>query len=500
MRRLIALIIVCALLAPAVSAQKLSRVKSIDQYWPEGREKTYRYISSDSTEIGRLETVMDDFKARDGVIVSCRIREKLRINLTAVGSWQDIDVTGDLTIDARGHFLSTELEITINDQSQPLKAEFDSTTNIATGRWGEGDQSIGRSLELDQPIFACDNYMIDQLEIILAMHDLIPGEKLVVSALSAQRFFLADYEFQVVGRTVVEYGLYADSVWQVNMLRPSRQALFVDKAHRLVKLIDFDQKIIAELVRDPFAERAGREKESDDFITDHISRLPVYGLYLIVAAFWLVFTGRDSYRLRWSYVLFVIGGAVYPIIYLTQVPIQELYGIKVLYPAILEGQSVVQYGILPSIITAVIQETLKLIPLLVLVRMVKPKPITIISLGAFIGAGFGFVEACNIIGPAFQHRTLTSIVLAERIFSTMFHIGTAAVIGYGLARSKTLRFWLFAVVVHFIMTYSLFFHGVLSFDLLQFLQILISVVVLLLAIWWQWSYRKTINRPKKGRR
>ncbi len=299
---------------------------------------------------------------------------------------------------------------------------------------------------------------------------------------------------------MVEYGLYADSVWQVNMLRPSRQALFVDKAHRLVKLIDFDQRIIAELVRDPFAEQADREKESSDFLTDHISRLPVYGLYLIVAAFWLIFTGWDGYRLKWSYVLFVIGGAVYPLIYMTQVPIQELYGIKVLYPAIREGQSVVPYGIFPSIITAVVQETLKLIPLLVLVRIVKPKPIAIISLGSFIGAGFGFVEACHIIGPAFQYRTLTSIVLAERVFSTMFHIGTAAVIGYGLARRKTLRFWLFALVVHFILTYSLFFHGVLSFGLLQFLHILISVVVLLLAIWWQWSYGKTVSRPKKGRR
>jgi hypothetical protein len=500
LRRLIALIIVCPLLAPAVSAQKLSRVKSIGRYWPEGRGKTYRYISSDSTEIGCLEAVMDNFKARNGVIVSCRIREKLGLNLSAVGSGQDISVIGDLTIDVRGYFLSTELEVTINNRSQPLKAEFDSTTNIVSGRWGEGERSFGRRLELDRPVFSCDNYMIDQLEIILAMHDLVPGEKLVVPALSAQRFFLADYEFRVVGRTVVEYGLYADSVWQINMLRPSRQALFVDKAHRLVKLIDFDQKIIAELIRDPFAERADRKKESSDFITDHISRLPVYGLYLIVAAFWLIFPGRDGYRLRWSYLLFVIGGVVYPLIYLTQVPIQELYGMEVLYPAIREGQSVAPYGIFPSIITAMIQETLKLVPLLVLVRMLKPKPITIISLGAFIGAGFGFIEACHIIGPAFQHRTLTSIALAERVFSTMFHIGTAAVIGYGLACKKTFRFFLFAVVVHFILTYSLFFHGVLSFGLLQFLHILISVVVLLLAIWWKWSYRKTISRPRKGGR
>jgi hypothetical protein len=148
---------------------------------------------------------------------------------------------------------------------------------------------------------------------------------------------------------------------------------------------------------------------------------------------------------------------LYPVILITQAPLQQWYALQVIMPAMSKGQSIFVPTMIPSLMTGFIQETLKFIPLFIIARTTKIRPIALISLGAFVGAGFGFAEACQIAGPMFQARTLTSVMLFDRIFAILLHVVLGAGMGYGIARRKIWQFWLAAVGLHTLATYPVVF-------------------------------------------
>jgi RsiW-degrading membrane proteinase PrsW (M82 family) len=154
----------------------------------------------------------------------------------------------------------------------------------------------------------------------------------------------------------------------------------------------------------------------------------------------------------------------------------------------------------PALLTGLIQETLKLIPLLLAGRWLKLKPIALISLGAFIGAGFGWVEACHIVAPLFQARALTGYTLIERVFTIMFHATMGAALGYGVARKQIWQFWLAAVGLHTLGTYLIVFVQLkmLTIKSLNIIIGLYDIVLLIVMVGLQRMYKAAQSKDKKA--
>jgi hypothetical protein len=435
-------------------ADSLPKVGSIDQYWLEGEKKIYSF-TVDGVEIGRLEAIMDDIYKKNGRVY-CDIEEKLTLDFSLREQGYIFGVDGQLTVSGTGYFRSGEIDIRVDDREENIRLAYDASAKQIVIRRGDEEQAT-RSIDAPRPVFALDNYMIDQFEIALATHSLEPGKTIIIPGLSIQRIYTAEHEFHVLGKVQIQYGAFIDSVWQVDMLRPAQSSIYIDRKHRIVKLVDSAQDIVAEMIIDPFAERRAPQKSLFERINDQMVRLPIYGIYLLVSVIWLLFLGRGGFGIRWSYLLFILGGLVYPIIYITQAPIQKYYAIQVLAPALAAGESIFVPAVIPALMTGLIQESLKLIPLLIVVHLVKPKPVSLISLGAFIGAGFGFVEASHIIAPMFQERLLTGYILIERVFTVLSHTIMGALLGYGIARKKIWQFWLAAAGLHGLGNYLIIF-------------------------------------------
>ncbi len=499
MKRTTTIGILLLLLHGAVFAQTLPRVNKLDDYWQEGKKKTYSF-TIDEQEVGRLDAEIDDIGKENGRQVY-DIREELSLDLSKEVEGFLFDVSEKVTVDASAFFLKGEASVQVGERKEQIRARLEADSGKVI--FGRGKDEIGiRTVEVTGPVYVVDNYMLDEMEMILAMQDLTPGKTITVPVISPQGMYGTEFEFHVVGRTQVQYGSFTDSVWQVNLVRPSEATVYIDREHLLVKYIDPAQKMTAELVRNPFEGRRQPSKNLAQRIDDQINRAPIYGFYLLIALIWLVFLGRDSYRLKWSYILFVLGMLLYPIILITQAPLQQWYAVKVMMPALSRGQSIFVPAMIPSLLTGLIQETLKFVPLLIIARTVKLRPLTLISLGAFIGAGFGFAEACHIAGPVFQARALTSVTLFDRIFAILLHTVLGAGMGYGIARRKIWQFWLAAVGLHSFAIFPVVLVQlkVISVKALQIVLVIYDLILLAVMTILQITFKRGHAAGKKGRR
>jgi len=481
------------------AAQTLSGVRDIAQYRPQGEIRSYTFIAEEK-EIGRLETEIVDSRRVNGRPIYT-VREQLNIDLSGLSLGFRFDVSQKSTIDEFGRLREAEATVRMDEREEDIRVHVDTDSGLVVYDRGE-DGPAARTITIDEPVFAADDFMLDQLELMLAVHDLIPGRVIIVPTVSVRSMYATEFEFQVVGRTQIQYGAFTDSVWQVNTVRPSRAVLYIDRQHLLVKYIDVDKKLSAELKRDPFAERPGPSRSIAERIDDQMERAPIYGFFLLVSAIWLIFLGRDGFANRRAYLLFAVGMLVYPIILFTQAPLQKAYGANVLAPALGRGSSIFSLAILPSLITGIIQQTLKFIPLLLVARYARVKPWHMISLGAFIGAGFGFAEACHAAGPLFQARQLLTISLFDRIFAILLHAVLGAAIAHGIAIGRSWQFWLAAIFVHGFTIYLGIFVQVRIFSLgvLQGILIVFDFILLAIMMTVQIMFKRQHTTGKKGRR
>jgi len=266
---------ILVLLHGALLAQTLPRVDKLESYWTEGQKRTYAFTLEDQ-EIGRLDAEIDDSR-REGDRQVYDIREQLSLDLSKQIEGFLFDVSEKVTVDDQCRFLRAEASVRVGDREEDIRARLEPDSGEVI--FDRGDDERGtRKVAINGPVYVADNYFLDQLEMILAMHDLTPGDTISVPVISAQGMYGAEYVFNVVGRTQVKYGPFTDSVWQVNLVRPSQATLYIDREHLLVKYIAPEQKITAELVRNPFENRRQPSKSLAQRIDDQISRAHLWFL------------------------------------------------------------------------------------------------------------------------------------------------------------------------------------------------------------------------------
>lgn len=108
-----------------------------------------------------------------------------------------------------------------------------------------------------------------------------------------------------------------------------------------------------------------------------------------------------------------------------------------------------------------------------------------------VGAGFALTEIILVSLPAIQGSPVALTALAipvwERFSAILFHIGSAIIIGYGLARGKMWLYLLIAIILHSIPDSAvglLSYYKVNQIYAFETVNLIFSAAVLALAIRW----------------
>jgi uncharacterized membrane protein YhfC len=116
-----------------------------------------------------------------------------------------------------------------------------------------------------------------------------------------------------------------------------------------------------------------------------------------------------------------------------------------------------QFALLLDIMTLNYLATLPLTPMDLLIVNLLVLPSLISEINALLSVVFGF----NLMG-------LSPVAVYERMIAILFHASTATLIGYGLVKGETLKYYLVAVILHILLN---------SFAMLYFLGVIGILVV-----------------------
>ncbi len=190
---------------------------------------------------------------------------------------------------------------------------------------------------------------------------------------------------------------------------------------------------------------------------------------LVFGAFWLLLLAPLGWRKISLWLLFIGGAIVFiPAIALVQLPLQRSLSqfIVALVGAQTYQQDILVLAIPAVLVSGLVQEAAKLIPVYVYWEMRKRQilPKFGLSLGALAGAGFGVFEAQWLLNGIFAQgfnlgwvSTFGLAVLAgfwERFFTVAFHTASGALLGWGTAGRKARLFFLLTTFWHFVLNYT----------------------------------------------
>lgn len=426
-----------------IGAQTLPGVKSIDRLWQPGETRLYRFIADTVHEIGTLEVTM-----AAGEEGRFSFSHKLSLEFSKVDKGENLSIEGNLSVFASGLFHAADMEIKLGDKQADIEASFDESSLAVRGR-----EENGVEQEFDIPVngavFLYESFMPYQLELALASHEFIPGENILFPSVSLQNRYATDYEVTVSGKFGTAGARNVDSVWALVMLRPEQLLLYFDEGKRLIKVVDDANSIEINLVSVKLAPGGqGGQSTKSKSLTAFRDRLPIFGIYLAVASLGLLVLAQKGYSNKFAYVLLLIGGGLFPLIYLLHDPLQLSYGRSVLRGA---EEGLAWRAIPAAIFTGLIYQGLKFVPLLIIKRIKDFKAESWICLGAFVGAGFGLVDA--FASEQSGTKILTILYALNNISMILFHLLTGALIGYGLACRKQITYFLIAVLLHAITIY-----------------------------------------------
>jgi RsiW-degrading membrane proteinase PrsW (M82 family) len=204
----------------------------------------------------------------------------------------------------------------------------------------------------------------------------------------------------------------------------------------------------------------------------------------------LLVVGIVSAILTWTAIAFV------------QIPLQSWTGQALLrfWSQATLAKWLLLAGIPQVLLSGLVQEAAKLVPVLWYWgrnnRSFTPKFGLIV--GAVSGAGFGVFEAVWVHNTIFASgwtwaAVETSGVLAllgfiERFFAVGFHVAASALVGYGLAKRMTWRFYLISSVLHGLINYGVILlqKGLLTSVQVEVYIAVLAVAMTAVALWLRW--------------
>lgn len=411
----------------AVSAAAVDKSASIEQYHSKGSKRTYQFFVREQ-QIGTLESKFNGTATFDGV-KAYEFSEKLDIDFTPMGQDYRLHAENRHFVDQKGFYVGDDMKLVFGGQSQSLYLK--KTMDSLTGYYIANDQRQDISRSMPEQFFAVDNYMIDQLETFLAFQDIKVGDTIETTAIIPQVMATSPVNFAVEDYKMVRYGDVFDSAYVCRFFQPSGQIVYFTKDKRIVRVDQTSQNLTVILKESPL-EKMTPPKQPFSFI-NFIKRIPIYLVFLILGIIFSSALIWKYHRKPDIYIIFVLGGLMYPALHLTQFPLQKWYSAQYVLPGMQAGGSLYLYAAIIALFAGFIQMTLKFIPIGILSLWKRPKQSLAVALGVFCGFGFGLYEACSMTGALYQAGKLVvfSWPVFHQIFALIFHMTSGAALGYG---------------------------------------------------------------------
>ncbi len=437
--KILGFVFCCLSISMSVSAQdRLEASKSVEQFRPPG-EIRYWSIEIKGSVVGGLRSEAKESGNVDGQEAAV-FGQILDLNFSKVGQSRRQRVEGDFFVDVRGGYLGDSKTIEIDSVSERL--ELRRRGDSLTGFFTRGGNKIEQSASLSAESFAFDLNFYDELELILAMTDLMVGQPLEARLIEPQSLLKSQLTGFVEDFVYINiYGQQYDSVFLINIFTPQNMFALFTRDKRLVKVDIPDQKtkVYQDLVKPP----QQTFKRPSFGILNFIRLIPNYSIFIVASILsCLIFIGR-GYRWKISYLSYLSGIALFWVAVVTQFPLQEWIFREMFMPSVRSGGSIFAAGLLPALPVGLIQTGLVVGFLLLINKSGHVKAYQLPVLGAVFGAGFALMEASYLDSLVF--RTGFDFGLLERFSIILFHAAMGSLIGYFLAFNRR-QLWIMLLV------------------------------------------------------
>ncbi|MEW5795730.1 MAG: hypothetical protein AB1772_05155 [Candidatus Zixiibacteriota bacterium] len=413
----------------AVAKRFVAATRSLESFRPVGDLRVWAFYARQTT-FGQLTSAITGYREIDDQNALI-LRESLEIDYAKLDMEGKVALAGECYVTPRGGFAGCEYQIGPRDSAEQLNLKL--TIDRLAGYYTRAGTKRDVALPLVPGRFMWDSYLIDQLEIYLAMRDLQIGTRFDDSVFMPQSLMSTHIAGQVIWFMWQEiYKGKIDSVFVIKLTEPGNYQLYFTPDKRLVRVDMLDQniRVYQDVVRRAPTDRtsqAATPVRPPFSLKLLVLKLPHYVAFLFVAAAAILLLAWRSLRWPEAY-LYLAGGAVlFALMPLVFNPMLVYIATEWLDLAQASGSGLYIRGAVLPVITGFVQVGLMLGASLTLQRTLKVRAYRLTGLGAFLGAGFGLAEAVYVAG--WQITLLFDWPLLERACLIVLHTASGALLG-----------------------------------------------------------------------
>lgn len=447
--------------------------------WVQGEERTYTYrigqviIGSHSAKLVGEQDIPDLGQA-------LLFEMSVLMDMSSLGQDFSVQLVCSLYCDVNGRPLKYSSRYSLGEDEAYVIGDVRDGAFSGRGTGTKIDSTF--SIPVSEKTYLVDNNFVTQWELLLSNLRLNKRAQYDIDILIPQVLRSIPMRVKVLDAQTLTIAGKATtcSVVEVPMIS---NTFYIDPQGRLVRLVDGRQNLTVDLNMDGGA-ISTQAQAGGDFMSTLPRRLVIWAVYGIWTLILLLLFARKSLRRLDLWIVLIITGVSYWLIFLVQAPIQRELSGAVFKSIGSRGAGVYVAGLLAALVTGLVQATLKLAFVGGRAHLSDRKlpAKTLISLGIAAGAGFGLVEACWTTGWGYAvgKIALVSTPVWERIVTILFHAATGLMLGYGIAKKKALVFWVYVVVLQAVGSFFVVFlrQGTLSES---GFEVLLTVYVALVA-------------------
>gem|GEM_PF-4421027 len=428
----------------------------IRTHWQEGEARTYHFRMG-IRSLGTHTAKFVEAKEAAGIGVICLFEMDVNLDMTSVGHDFKTERTCSLFCSAAGLPLRYAANYRINESTYSIDAV------IQQGIFRGSSEGIGldSTFEISIPpgTYLCDNDFIAQWQMVFADLDLQPGDTHTVDILIPEDIKRVPIDLVVIGTEPVAVGKESVLCSVVKAERINYR-FYVGPDRKLRRVVEPRQGLVIDLM--PSGESdTETSAQGGTFWQTFPRRALIWAVYAVWGMIFLAFFGKHRVSRLDLWAVLAVAGAAFGLVFAVQAPVQREIA-KTVFTAIgSKGAGIYIGAFITALVSGTFQEALKLAPVWLNWYRFEHKPNLrlMIALGAAAGAGFGVVEACWLTGGAYAagHVGLVSPVIWERLVTIFFHVGTGALLGYGVGRRQLWQYWLLAAALHTFANFTVVF-------------------------------------------
>ena len=238
---------------------------------------------------------------------------------------------------------------------------------------------------------------------------------------------------------------------------------------------------------------------SISFFKSFFANPNIYGILLafLFGLIWLLFFWNSKAFREYKLWIAFVASAILTLAFISfvQIPLQILSSkayVGIFGPPEALWQKLI-IGIPSMVIAGVVQEVAKYVPLAICFLLIKNQldKKYWVAAGAIVGSGFGVFEALwindTILAAGWTFKLAMDAGIGafagfwERFFSVGFHAATTALVGFGLAKGKWIKYLILASIIHGVLDYVVFFYGLKIISII-WIEIIIAIYTIILTV------------------